>query len=91
MELIHNILFPSIKPWVIHPSGQPFVYFEYNPVGDNTKVYSSVADEWERNYTYDWLGRKLTYTEGEIVETLTYNGGNLSSRSQGWLENGGTL
>ena len=39
------------KPWAVHPSGQQPVYFDYNPVGDNTRVYSSVADDWERTYT----------------------------------------
>lgn len=43
-----------IKPWAVQAAGQPFVYFEYNLAGDNTKVYSSVANDWERNYTYDW-------------------------------------
>jgi YD repeat-containing protein len=78
----------SGKPWVIHPSGQQPVCFNYNLVGDNTKVYSSVADDWERNYTYDWLGRRLTYVEGELAESYTYNGGQISSHSQSWLENG---
>ena len=79
MKLVPNILPLSGKPWVIHPSGQQPVYFDYNPVGDNTKVYSSLPNNWERNYTYDLLGRRLTYTEGELVEFLTYNGGNLST------------
>ena len=74
-----NILYSSGKPWVIQPAGQQPVYFNYNSVGDNTRVYSSVANDWERNYTYDLLGRRLTYTEGELVEFLTYNGGNLST------------
>jgi RHS repeat-associated protein len=90
MKPIHNILFTSGKPWVIHTSGQQPVYFDYNPVGDNTKVYSSLPNDWERNYTYDMLGRRLTYQEGELVESLTYNGGNLASHSQSWLENGNT-
>ena len=68
-------------------AGQPFVYFNYNPVGDNTKVYSAVANDWERNYTYDLLGRRRSYTEGELAESYTYNGGNLSIHSQGWTEN----
>ena len=59
-------------------------------MGDNTKVYSSLPNDWERNYTYDLLGRRLTYTEGELVESLTYNGGNLAAHSQSWLENGNT-
>ncbi len=88
MELIHNILYSSIKPWVIHPSGQQPVYFDYNSVGDNTSVYSSVTNDWERTYTYDWLGRRLTYVEGGLAESLTYNGGNLSAHTQSWLENG---
>ena len=28
-----------------------FDYFEYNLAGDNTKVYSSVTNDWERTYT----------------------------------------
>ncbi|MBR4491144.1 MAG: hypothetical protein IKO98_00635 [Bacteroidales bacterium] len=75
------------KPWAVHPSGQQPVYFDYNPVGDNTRVYSSVANDWERNYTYDLLGRRLTYLEGELSEAYTYNGGNLSTHSQSWTEN----
>ena len=51
MKLMHNILSSSGKPWVIHPSGQQPVYFNYNPVGDNTKVYSSLPNDWERTYT----------------------------------------
>ena len=90
MKLKYNILSLYSKPWVIHPSGQQPVCFNYNLVGDNTKVYSSVANDWERNYTYDWLGRRLNYTEGELAESLTYDGGNLSTHTQSWLENGNT-
>ena len=78
----------SGKPWVIHPAGQQPVYFDYNLAGDNTSVYSSVANDWERDYTYDWLGRKLTYVEGELAESLTYDGSNLSTHTQSWSENG---
>ncbi|MBO7623694.1 MAG: hypothetical protein J6S82_00095 [Bacteroidales bacterium] len=78
----------SGKPWVIHPAGQQPVYFDYNSVGDNTKVYSSLPNDWERNYTYDRLGRRLSSTEGELAESFTYNGGNLSAHTQSWLENG---
>ena len=90
MKPIHNILFTSGKPWVIHPAGQQPVYFNYNSVGNNTNVRSSVANDWERTYTYDWLGRRLNYTEGELAESLTYDGGNLSTHTQSWLENGNT-
>ena len=76
------------RPWAVQAAGQPFVYFEYNLAGDNTKVYSSVANDWERNYTYDWLGRRLTYTEGGLSESYTYNGSNLATHTQSWLENG---
>ena len=68
-------------------AGQPFVYFNYNAVGDNTKVYSSQPDDWERNYTYDWLGRRIFYQEGELSEMFTYNGGNLHTHIQHWLDN----
>ena len=85
-----NILFLSTKPRVIHPSGQQPVHFVYDPVGNNIRVRSSLPDDWERNYTYDMLGRRLTYQEGELVESLTYNGGNLAAHSQSWLENGNT-
>jgi RHS repeat-associated protein len=78
----------SGKPWVIHPAGQQPVYFDYNLAGDNTSVYSSVANDWERDYTYDWLGRRLTYVEGELAESLTYDGSNLSTHTQSWSENG---
>ena len=78
----------SGRPWAVQPAGQHFVYFNYNQVGDNTMVYSSQPDDWERNYTYDWLGRRLTYAEGELAETLTYDGGNLSTHTQSWSENG---
>ncbi|MBO4282083.1 MAG: RHS repeat protein [Bacteroidales bacterium] len=92
MKQSHNILVSfgindSLRKWAVQASGQPFVYFNYNPVGDNTKVYSAVANDWERNYTYDLLGRRLTYTEGELAESYTYNGGNLASHSQSWTEN----
>ena len=88
MKLKYNILSLYSKPWVIHPAGQQPVYFEYNPVGDNTKVYSSLPNDWERTYTYDWLGRRLTYVEGELAESYTYDGGNLSTHTQSWSENG---
>ncbi|MBO7624778.1 MAG: hypothetical protein J6S82_05670, partial [Bacteroidales bacterium] len=48
----------------------------------------SVANDWERDYTYDWLGRRLTYVEGELAESLTYDGSNLSTHTQSWSENG---
>ena len=76
------------QPWAIKAAGQPFVYFDYNAAGDNTRVYSSIANDWERIYSYDLLGRKLTYTEGELAETLTYSGMNLSSHRQRWQESG---
>ena len=79
MKLTHNILSTSGRPWAVQAAGRQFVYFNYNPVGDNTKVYSGVANDWERNYTYDLLGRRLTYTEGEHAEDYTYNGGNLAT------------
>ncbi|MBQ2489254.1 MAG: hypothetical protein II525_05580, partial [Bacteroidales bacterium] len=49
------------RPRAVQASGQPYVHFIYDHVGNNTNVRSSVADDWERNYTYDWLGRRLTY------------------------------
>ncbi|MBO4541760.1 MAG: RHS repeat-associated core domain-containing protein, partial [Bacteroidales bacterium] len=76
------------QPWAIKAAGQPFAYFDYNAAGDNIRVYSSIANDWERIYTYDLLGRKLTYTEGELAETLTYNGMNLSTYRQRWQESG---
>ncbi|MBO7465548.1 MAG: hypothetical protein J6T56_06850, partial [Bacteroidales bacterium] len=76
------------RPRVIHPSGQQPVHFVYDPVGNNIRVRSSLPDDWERNYTYDRLGRRLTYQEGELVESLTYDGGNLSTHAQSWSENG---
>ena len=88
MKQIHNILSTFIKPWAVQASGQPYVHFIYDHVGNNTNVRSSVADDWERNYTYDWLGRRLTYTEGELAESLTYDGSNISAHTQSWLENG---
>ncbi len=61
-------------------------------ISKKNKIYffqiSSVANDWERNYTYDMLGRRLTYTEGELAESFTYNGGQISSHSQSWMENG---
>ncbi len=51
MKLVHNILSTCGKPWAVQAAGQQFVYFNYNPVGDNTRVYSNVADDWERTYT----------------------------------------
>ena len=88
MKLVHNILSPSGRPRVIHPSGQQPVHFVYDPVGNNIMVRSSLPDDWERNYTYDRLGRRLTYQEGELVESLTYDGSNLASHTQNWMENG---
>ena len=88
MTSCHNILSNIIKPWAVQAAGRQFVYFNYNPVGDNTKVYSAVANDWERTYTYDWLGRRLTYVEGELAESFTYDGGNLAAHSQSWTENG---
>jgi hypothetical protein len=69
MNLVHNILSSSGKPWAIKAAGQPFVYFDYNAAGDNIRVYSSIANDWERIYAYDLLGRKLniTYPDNEIV------------------------
>ena len=46
MKLIHNILLACGKPWAVQAAGRQFVYFNYNPVGDNTKVYSAVANDW---------------------------------------------
>ena len=83
-----NILVFSGQPWAIKAAGQPFVYFDYNAAGDNTRVDSSIANDWERIYSYDLLGRRLTYTEGELAETLTYNGMNLSTYRQRWQESG---
>ena len=88
MKPIHNILFTFDKPWIFHSAGQPFVYFDYNAAGDNTRVYSSIANDWERIYSYDLLGRRLTYTEGELWDSYTYNGNNLSSYRQRWTESG---
>ena len=34
------------KPWAVQAAGRQFVYFNYNPVGDNTKVYSSLPNDW---------------------------------------------
>jgi hypothetical protein len=75
-------------PWAIKAAGQPFVYFDYNAAGDNIRVYSSIANDWERIYAYDLLGRKLTYTEGELWDSYTYNGMNLSTYRQRWQESG---
>ncbi|MBO4739129.1 MAG: RHS repeat-associated core domain-containing protein, partial [Bacteroidales bacterium] len=76
------------QPWAVKAAGQPFVYFDYNAAGDNIRVYSSIANDWERIYTYDLLGRKLTYTEGELWDSYTYNGMNLSTYRQRWQESG---
>ncbi|MBP5413204.1 MAG: hypothetical protein J6Y47_08130, partial [Bacteroidales bacterium] len=83
----YNISVISGKPWAVQAAGQQFVYFNYNPVGDNTKVYSSLPNDWERNYTYDMLGRRLTYQEGERAESYTYDGSNPATHSQSWTEN----
>ena len=74
-------------PWAIKAAGQPFVYFDYNAAGDNIRVYSSIANDWERNYTYDLLGRKLTYTEGNIVENYAYTGNLLTLHTQQYYDN----
>ena len=88
MKQVHNILSLSGKSWVIHPAGQQPIYFDYNLAGDNIKVYSSLSNDWERDYTYDMLGRRLTYTEGELAESYTYDGSNPATHSQSWFENG---
>ena len=75
------------QPWAIKAAGQPFVYFDYNAAGDNTRVYSSIANDWERIYTYDLLGRKLTYTEGNIVENYAYTGNLLTLHTQQYYDN----
>ena len=74
-------------PWAVKAAGQPFVYFDYNAAGDNIRVYSSIANDWERIYTYDLLGRKLTYTEGNIVENYAYTGNLLTLHTQQYYDN----
>ena len=88
MKLLHNILSLFGRPRAVQASGQPYVHFIYDHVGNNTNVRSSVADDWERTYTYDRLGRRLTYVEGGLSESITYDGGNLSTHTQSWSENG---
>ncbi|MBR4339724.1 MAG: hypothetical protein IKP89_03785 [Bacteroidales bacterium] len=90
MNFNHSVSFISGRPRAVQAAGQPYVRFIYDHVGNNTNVRSSVANDWERTYTYDWLGRRLNYTEGELAESLTYDGGNLSTHTQSWLENGNT-
>lgn len=90
MNFNHSVSFISGRPRAVQAAGQPYVHFIYDHVGNNTNVRSSVANDWERTYTYDWLGRRLNYTEGELAESLTYDGGNLSTHTQSWLENGNT-
>ena len=46
MRPSHKISYTSTKPWAVQAAGRQFVYFNYNPVGDNTKVYSAVANDW---------------------------------------------
>ena len=74
-------------PWAIKAAGQPFVYFDYNAAGDNIRVYSSIANDWERIYAYDLLGRKLSYTEGNIVENYAYTGNLLTLHTQQYYDN----
>ena len=57
MNLVHNILSPSGKPWVIHPAGQQPVNYTYDPVGNVTQVTSSCP----------WLNIQ------SFMETFTYN------------------
>lgn len=76
----------SGKSWVIKAAAQSFVYFDFNPVGDNIKVYSSLYD-WERNYEYDMLGRKTHYFEENLSEEYAYNGNNLAYHVQTYFDN----
>ena len=88
MKSYRDILTSIIKPWAVQAAGRQFVYFDYNPVGDNIKAYSEVANDWERLYTYDRLGRRESYAEGNLHETYIYDGGNLAELVQEWFENG---
>lgn len=63
-------------------AGQPWVYFEYNPMGECTQVY---GNDFSRSYTYDMLGRKVSYEEGDLSESYTYNGPNLETKTMSWL------
>jgi uncharacterized protein RhaS with RHS repeats len=69
-------------------AGQPWVYFDYNLVGECTQVYG--LNDFSRSYTYDRLGRKTSYEEDSLKETYTYTGENLTQKQMYWNENGTT-
>ena len=69
-------------------AGQQWVYFDYNLIGECMQVYG--LNDFSRNYTYDWLGRKTQYEEDSLKETYTYTGENLTQKKMYWNENGTT-
>ena len=82
MKLVHNILSTSGWPRVVQASGQQPVYFNYNPVGDNTKVYSSLPSTGSRNCDgkvivmkvqgFYWTST-MSYSS-DLAYTLNYSG-----------------
>ena len=42
--------------------------------------------DFQRSYTYDMLGRRLTYTEDQLSETYYYNGENMEQKTIAWNE-----
>ncbi|MBO4741117.1 MAG: hypothetical protein J5605_05680, partial [Bacteroidales bacterium] len=75
------------KPWAAKVAGQPWLYYDYSLVGDLATVYSSTL-EWTRSYEYDWLGRRLSYSENRLETLYSYDGLNPTTEIHIWHENG---
>jgi len=75
------------RQWATKVAGQPWLYCNYNPVGDLMQVYSSNGD-WSRAYEYDWLGRRTSYNEDNLATLYTYDGLNPATETHKWQENG---
>ncbi len=75
------------RQWATKVAGQPWLYYDYSPVGDLTAVYSSTGD-WSRAYEYDWLGRRTSYSEDNLGENYFYDGYNLAVKRSSWLDGG---
>ena len=75
------------RQWATKVAGQPWLYCNYNPVGDLMQVYSSNGD-WSRSYEYDWLGRRTSYNEDNLETLYTYDGLNPATETHKWQENG---
>ena len=76
------------RQWAAKAAGQPWLYYDYSPVGDLLAVYSSNNGDWGRSYEYDWLGRRTSYNEDNLATYYTYDGLNPATETHIWQENG---